>query len=137
MRGVLPDDQLRMYALTALFTADLTPVITDGHAFPAAATFLWPDGSPGLMIRLEEVAGLPSKLELTHVSAGRRIEISISETSFMRLFFDAMGVGTLQGHGSPEGVVSGANRFYWDLDSERMYYQPAISAQTTGWKLMP
>lgn len=84
MRGVLSETDLRIYAWTSLLSANMVTVVDDGHAFPYAATFLWPDESPGMLIRLAEDANqFPTQLELTHVAAGRKIIVDIPSDGFL------------------------------------------------------
>lgn len=84
MRGVLSEAELKVYGWTALFSSQMLTVIDDGHAFPYAASFLWPDDSPGLLIRLaEDENQFPTQLELTHAAAGRKLILDVPSDGFL------------------------------------------------------
>jgi hypothetical protein len=99
MRGVLLPEELQTQACIALFTADLTVLVDDGHAWPYAAGFLWPDESPGMVIRLEEDEfGLPTLLELTHVAAGRKINLPFPASGFFRRIVNSVNANPVIGY---------------------------------------
>lgn len=78
MRGVLSDSDLFVYGVVTLIAKPMVVVIDDGHAMPYAQAFEWPDGSPGLAVRLaENVEGQPILVELTHVASGRKTNIDL------------------------------------------------------------
>ncbi len=84
MRGVLSDTDLWVYAITTLIGKPMVVVIDDGHLMPYAQAFEWPDGSPGLAVRLaEDLDGNPSLIEMTHVASGRKIEITLPFSTYL------------------------------------------------------
>lgn len=84
MHGVLTDTELWVMGVTCLIAADFVVVVDDGHSMPYAQAFVWPDGSQGMLIRLEEDGGgEPSLVELTHVASGRKVEISLPFSTYL------------------------------------------------------
>lgn len=111
MRGVLTEADLKVYAGTALFFAPMATVIDDGHAFPYASSFFWPDESPGLLVRLEEDdLQFPTVVEMTHVASGRKIVLDIPRDGFLN------------------SIIRAGNFFYYEFET-----QADMLASTASW----
>lgn len=111
MRGVLTEADLKVYAGTALFFAPMAVVIDDGHAFPYASSFFWPDESPGLLVRLaEDDLQFPTTVEMTHVASGRKVVMDIPTDGFLN------------------SIIRAGNFFYKEFDT-----QEAMLQSTSSW----